>query len=209
MRETSKSIIRRSLDQRFAMKYLVGRGIDIGAGNDSIDHYTATFSLIESVRNWDLEDGDAVLMAGVADDSFDFVHSSHCLEHLADPYTALGNWIRICRPGGYLVIMVPDEDLYEQGVFPSTFSPPHLWTFTASKRESWSPRSINLLDLLGRFNDVVDVIRIELLDHAYLYGRDRFDQTQLPVTEAGIEFVLRKRTPEDIARKGVYPARNA
>src|SRR5690242_4475065 len=105
MRETSKSIIRRSLDQRFATKYLVGAGIDIGAGSDSLDHYTATFPLIESVRNWDMEDGDAMLMAGVPDDSFDFVHSSHCLEHLTDPYVALSNWIRICRPGGYLVIM--------------------------------------------------------------------------------------------------------
>lgn len=209
MRETSKSIVRRSLDQRFATKYLVGAGIDIGAGNDSIDNYGSLFPLLQSVRNWDLDDGDAATMAGVPDDSMDFVHSSHCLEHLSDPYLALSQWIRICRPGGYLIVVVPDEDLYEQGVFPSTFSPEHLWTFTISKRESWSPRSVNLLELLGRFDDAVDVIRIELLDHAYLYGRDRFDQTHLPITETGVEFVLRKRTPEDIKRKGVYPARNA
>jgi hypothetical protein len=45
------------------------------------------------------------------------------------------------------------------------------------------------------------------LDHAYIYGMQRFDQSQLPATETAIEFVLRKRTPEDIERKGTYPLR--
>jgi SAM-dependent methyltransferase len=205
MRETSKTIVRRSLDQRFATKYLVGDGIDIGAGPDSIGQYAALFPLMRAVRAWEVPDGDAMLMASVPDESLDFVHSSHCLEHLTDPYVALSNWIRICRPGGYVVVVIPDEDLYEQGVFPSTFSPGHQWTFTISKRQSWSPKSVNLLDLLGHFNDVADVVRIELLDHAYLYGHDRFDQSHLPVTETAIEFILRKRTPEDVERKGVYP----
>ncbi|MBM3546062.1 MAG: class I SAM-dependent methyltransferase [Alphaproteobacteria bacterium] len=207
MHEASKAIMRRSMDQRFATKYLVGDGIDIGAGPDSIGAYASLFPLVKSVRAWDMPDGDAMLMASVADASLDFVHSSHCLEHLEDPYVALGHWLRICRPGGYLVVIIPDEDLYEQGVFPSTFNPTHRWSFTISKRESWSPRSVNLLDLLGRFNDVADVIKVELLDHAYLYGMDRFDQTLMPVTEAAIEFVLRKRTPEDIQCRGIYPAR--
>jgi len=42
---------------------------------------------------------------------------------------------------------VPDEDLYEQGVFPSTFK----WTFTIGKAQSWCPKSINLIELLGHF----------------------------------------------------------
>jgi SAM-dependent methyltransferase len=209
MYESSKAVVRRSFDQRFTTRYLVGNGVDIGAGPDSIGNYASLFPLVKSVRAWDIPDGDAMLMASLADQSMDFVHSSHCLEHLDDPYVALSHWIRICRPGGYLVVIVPDEDLYEQGVFPSTFNPTHRWTFTISKRESWSPRSVNLLELLGRFNDVVDVVRVELLDHSYLYGANRFDQTLLPTTEAGIEFVLRKRMLEDLTRKGRYPAPDA
>jgi len=202
MLEASKSVMRRSHDHRFATRYLIGDGIDIGAGGDPIGNYASVFPLMKSVRAWDLADGDAMVMASVADASLDFVHSSHCLEHLEDPFVALSHWIRICRPGGHLVVVVPDEDLYEQGVFPSTFNPTHRWTFTISKRESWSPRSVNLLDLLGRFNDVADVVRLELLDHGYLYGVERFDQTMLPASEAAIEFVLRKRKPEDIERRG-------
>jgi SAM-dependent methyltransferase len=209
MHEASKATVRRSFDQRFTARYFVGEGIDIGAGSDSIASYAPLFPQAKSIRAWDLADGDAMLMASLADASVDFVHSSHCLEHLEDPYVALAHWIRICRPGGHLVVVVPEEDLYEQGVFPSTFNPTHRWTFTISKRESWSPRSVNLIDLLGRFNDVASVIRIELLDHSYLYGMDRFDQTMLPVTEAGIEFVLRKRSFAEIGRKGLYPAKDA
>ena len=128
MHETSKSILRRIFDQRFATRCLVGDGIDICAGADPVGNYGPLFPLVRSVRPWDVPDGDAMLMARVADASLDFVHSSHCQEHLADPYTALFHWIRICRPGGHLIVVVPDEDLYEQGVFPSTFNPDHKWT---------------------------------------------------------------------------------
>jgi ubiquinone/menaquinone biosynthesis C-methylase UbiE len=34
-------------------------------------------------------------MAGVVDGSVDFVHSSHCLEHMVDVRETLKNWIRI------------------------------------------------------------------------------------------------------------------
>ncbi|WP_269713426.1 methyltransferase domain-containing protein [Caulobacter sp. NIBR2454] len=205
MQETSKSIMRRSGDARFATRWLIGAGIDIGAGQDTIGNYGQLFPLMTSLRSWDLPDGDAMLMEGVADDSFDFVHSSHCLEHLVDPQVALAHWIRICKPGGHLVIMIPDEDMYEQGIFPSTFNDDHKWTFTTGKRESWSPRSINVMDLLSQFTHQVSVQKMEVLDACFLQGLVRFDQTVLVTGESAIEIVLRKRRPEEIARKGRYP----
>ena len=111
MYETSKSLIRRSYDKRFATRWLVGTGIDIGAGLDPLGVYAPLFPLMGPVRAWDMIDGDAMLMEGVADRSYDFVNSSHCLEHLADPGVSLQS--------GHLLIIVPDEDLYEQGVWPS------------------------------------------------------------------------------------------
>ncbi len=205
MHETSKSIIRRSADSRFATRWLIGAGIDIGAGQDSIGNYGQLFPLMTSLRSWDLPDGDAMLMEGVPDESFDFVHSSHCLEHLVDPLLALGHWIRICKPGGHVVIMIPDEDMYEQGIFPSTFNDDHKWTFTTGKRESWSPRSINVMDLLTQYTHLVSVQKMEVLDACFLQGLVRFDQTVLVTGESAIEIVLRKRRPEEIARKGRYP----
>lgn len=133
MFESSKSIIRRGHDRRFVSRYFIGEGIDIGAGTDSIGQYTHFFPLMGKVKAWDINDGDAMLMENVANETYDFVHSSHCLEHLVDPRTGLENWIRICKKGGHLILTIPDEDLYEQGIWPSTFNTDHKWSFTIGK----------------------------------------------------------------------------
>jgi SAM-dependent methyltransferase len=44
----------------------------------------------------------------VANSTYDFVLSSHNLEHFANPIKALFEWKRITRPGGALVLVVPD-----------------------------------------------------------------------------------------------------
>jgi SAM-dependent methyltransferase len=206
MQEASKAMVRRNFDARYATRWFVGAGVDIGCGNDSLGMFHQMLPMMTALRPWDLPDGDAMLMEGIADDSLDFVHSSHCLEHLQDPYVALQNWIRICKPGGHIVIMVPDEDLYEQGVFPSTFNDDHKWTFTVAKAQSWSPKSVNLTDLLARFADQVSVQKIEVLDAGFFFSAPRMDQTMLTTGEGAIEFVLRKRTPAEIAARGRYAA---
>ena len=150
MHETSKSIFHRLHDSRYATRYFVGDGdgIDIGSGPDPLSQYYEFFPQMKSCRSWDLKDGDAQKMKTVADGSFDFVHSSHCLEHMRKVDVALANWVRILKRGGHLVCMVPDEDLCERGVFPSTFNPDHKHTLTIHKKKSWSPVSVNLLDLI-------------------------------------------------------------
>ena len=44
----------------------------------------------------------------VAAASYDFVFSSHNLEHFANPVKALYEWKRVLRPGGALVLVLPD-----------------------------------------------------------------------------------------------------
>lgn len=208
MKETSKALIRRLHDSRYATRYFRGLGIDIGAGPDSLGIYYQQFPLMTGLKAWDLPDGDAQLMDGVEDNSYDFVHSSHCLEHLRDPVEAYANWIRICRPGGHIVVTVPDEDLYEQGVWPSNFNGDHKTTWTISKDSSWSPDSINVLDLLGQFRSQVQVIKVESVDASYIYDIHRVDQTFHSISECAIEFVVRKRTQQEIDRRGRLPRPN-
>ena len=203
MYECSKAVARRLHDSRFATRWFVGDGIDVGAGSDSLGNFRELFPLMRSCRAWDVPDGDAQTLPGVADESLDFVHSSHCLEHMREPAVALDHWIRVLRPGGHLVIIVPDEDLYEQGVFPSTFNSDHKWTFTIAKFASWSPRSVNVTDLMNGVSDRVQTVRIELLDATYRYvGVPRIDQTLTPVAESAIEIVARKWTADDLALRG-------
>jgi SAM-dependent methyltransferase len=206
MKECSKSIARRLNDSRFVRKYFVGRGVDIGGAPDPLRLYHEFFPLVTEIKTWDLDDGDAQFMAPVADGDFDFVFSSHCLEHLHDPAVGLANWLRIVKPGGYVVFAVPDEDLYEQGIFPSTFNRDHKGTFTIFKPRSWSSKSINVLDLVRQLGAAAAIEKIELLDETYRFRLPRYDQTMTPVGECGIEVVIRKRTPEEIAAGGRRPS---
>jgi SAM-dependent methyltransferase len=46
-------------------------------------------------------------LAPVADSAYDFVLSSHNLEHFANPVKALKEWQRVLKPGGALVLALP------------------------------------------------------------------------------------------------------
>ena len=206
MKETSKSVMRRLHDSRFVSRFFVGEGIDVGCGADPISLYAELFPLMKTVKAWDVADGDAQFLASVKDETFDFVHSSHCLEHLIDPKVALENWFRVLKPGGTLIMLLPDEDLYEMGSFPSRVNPDHKWTFTLYKESSWSARSINVVDLIKGLGGHVQPVKLELLDASHRYSLPAMDQTLTPVGECAIEVVLRKRHPGEITARGRLPS---
>lgn len=200
MKECSKSILRRLSNPNFIRLYFKGKGIDIGGKPDPLALYIELFPLVTEIYIWDKDDGDAQFVSTVKDCYYDFVHSSHCLEHLEDPYEGLNNWVRILKPNGYLIITVPDEDMYEQGNFPSKFNKDHKWTFTIYKKDSWSCKSINLIDLFKSI-DNISIEKIELLNSTYREFSD-YDQTLSPVTESGIEIIVRKTTDKEKKNKG-------
>lgn len=53
---------------------------------------------------------EAVALTGLPDAGFDFIASSHCLEHVANPLRALREWHRLTRPGGHLILVLPDPE---------------------------------------------------------------------------------------------------
>jgi SAM-dependent methyltransferase len=191
--ETGKAVARRTHDHRFATRYYVGRGCDIGAGNDSLAYYQHLFPLMTEVVSWDKEQGDAQYMSGVPDASFDWVNSSHCLEHLHDSRAALHNWIRITKPGGHIIVVVPDAQLYEHGMWPSVRNPDHKWSFAISEIRH-EEGCLSLLFMLGLIPEV-EVLKIELLDRGFRYGVDQlmYDQSALTCCEPAIEFILRRK----------------
>src|SRR3546814_4982447 len=93
-------------EPNFARRWFVGAGLDIGGKPDPLSLYLEFFPLMTSCRVWDWEDGDAQDLAGVPEESLDFVHSSHCLEHLREPKAGLAAWFRALRPGGFLVVTI-------------------------------------------------------------------------------------------------------
>lgn len=144
--------------QSFKDRYLQGRVIDIGAGRDVVTPTAEAF---------DLEHGDAnrILQYREAG-AYDAVHSSHCLEHMQDPPAALLQWWGLLRPGGHLIVVVPEESLYEQGYWPSPFNPDHKATFRLRTTATWSPVSHDIAQLCAALPGA-ELLEAELQDQGY------------------------------------------
>ena len=193
--EATKALNRRIKEDIYKNKFFVGSGIDVGAGSDCLEIHKNVFTNMISCRGWDIGDGNAQYLEGIPDNNYDFLHSSHCLEHMYDPHIALQNWVRVVKLGGHIVITIPDEDLYEQGIFPSTFNGDHKATFSIWKSHTWSPVSINVTDLIKVVPNCRP-IRILFNDEHFEYNKineERYDQTGGPA-ECSIEFILRKES---------------
>lgn len=122
MNETSKSHHARLRNGDY--QFLRGHVLDVGAGPDALKLPPPS-----TVRGWDLEDGDAQYLEGLKDGSFDAVFSSHCLEHLTHVPTALSNWARVCKEGGYVYAVTPSFAFYERMQWPSPYNPDHKASF--------------------------------------------------------------------------------
>lgn len=155
MDETAKTLRLFSAEE---LARLSGKGIDIGAG---------VWPVRPDVQSFDQVHGDAnYITRHVEAAGYDYVFSSHCLEHMRDPDHALQEWWKLVKPGGSMLLVVPDEDLYEQGYWPSLFNKDHKFTFTISKQQSWSPVSRNLLDM-ARALPGAELISIRVQDAGY------------------------------------------
>lgn len=121
------------LENGFFDKYMnhKGVGLDIGfKGNDNPNG--------ESILPWaigvdkDYPGYDGTILP-FEDKSQDFVYNSHVLEHIEDWQTSIQEWFRVLKVGGYLVIVVPHQWIYEKKVsLPSRFNADHKRFYTAS-----------------------------------------------------------------------------
>lgn len=119
-----------------------GKALDIGCGDDPID--PELWSNITSLTTFDVpgseadKRGDANKLHDYFEpESFDLIHSSHCLEHMElGPIVVLERWARLLKSGGHMVIVVPDFDLYELSQWPSKFGSGHNWAFSCWRRTS-------------------------------------------------------------------------
>jgi SAM-dependent methyltransferase len=52
---------------------------------------------------------DATDLLSIQPQAYDFVFSSHCLEHIANPLKAIKEWFRVLKNHGYLVLILPEK----------------------------------------------------------------------------------------------------
>jgi SAM-dependent methyltransferase len=181
MKDTTKAIIRRSKESGFWSGVLGGYGIDVGCGDDP-----APFAAV----HFDKKNGDAnKLHEYFSTNEFNYLHASHCLEHMDNPMEALGSWIKVVKPRGYLVIVVPDWCLYEGMIWPSRYNPDHKSTWSMWLPNSPAPYHVRIRDLAQFY----DVIYAQVIDTNYDYKvGTTVDQTLDPRVEAAIEFIIKK-----------------
>ncbi len=162
MKESSKT--REVRSEQFFSNYLNGKVIDIGGGSDAVTKNAEVF---------DWEQGDAQHILKYRDkESYDCVYSSHCLEHMNDVPLALSQWWELVKPGGYMIIVVPHEDLFEQKIWPSVLATGlhgHLATFRLKTKETWSPVSYDVFEIANTLTNSL-IISSEIQDLNYDYG---------------------------------------
>lgn len=185
-KEAYKSMDRRHANGDFT-RYFKGAGLDVGCGN----------ACMMGATPYDKEDGDATFLNEYDSGSFDWVHSSHCLEHLENPYAGLMNWFRVLRRGGHLIVTVPDWVLYEHRCWPSRFNGDHKFAFTLDPWERknnpqvlWVPEFIK--EALSPLH--YRVHRMQINDKGYDYGDKEFRDQSAGATGAQceIEFIVEK-----------------
>lgn len=138
----------RRLREGFFDKYCCGQGLDIGFGGDLVAN---------NCIGYDFEHGDAAFIEKHKPISFDYVYSSHTLEHIVDPESALVNWWQLVKPGGYLILYLPHRDLYEKKrELPSRWNSDHKHFFVLENDDL--PHTIGLLSLIKRSLENYEII---------------------------------------------------
>lgn len=102
-------------------RHCIGCGVDIASNGDPVVPWAMNFELPEAefaVYNSGHKPLGPVQLSGFADrlpfnnDSLDFVYSSHLLEDFEDWTPVLQEWVRVLKPGGKLIILIPDRELW-------------------------------------------------------------------------------------------------
>ncbi|MDQ8193291.1 class I SAM-dependent methyltransferase [Coraliomargarita sp. SDUM461004] len=124
------------------LQYCVGDGLDLGYGGDPISESAICMDLPKKYAAYQSHPqhlhGDARDLHWFRDDVLDYVYSSHVLEDFEDTESVLKEWLRVVRPGGSVVLFLPDEQTYRKhcmslGKPPNEhhihefFGPKYLW----------------------------------------------------------------------------------
>ena len=138
---------------RRAFRLCRGFGLEIGALHDPFDLDARVLRLDrmdrEGLRRWYGDDPRAARIRRVdvvaarppydffCDGVFDFVVSSHVLEHMPNPGLAVEEWLRIARPGGVVFAVIPNrEKTFDR---PRATTPPEVMLAAWEAREPDAP----------------------------------------------------------------------
>jgi SAM-dependent methyltransferase len=177
--EESRKTYQEKINSGFFNKYMSGRGAEIGYAG----YIRNVVPILDTTDGYDLStpgyDGKTI---PVPDEFYDYVYSSHTLEHIENYKQTINEWMRVVKPGGYIITVVPHRDLYEKKLtLPSNFNGDH--------KRFYSPSS-----LLKEFEDSLPINSFRV---RHLKDNDEgHDYTQHPeqhsIGHYEIELVIQK-----------------
>jgi len=110
-RKLTFKLVRKHITHMLISRYCKGNGIEIGPGSVPYGRRSNTIYL-DKYKHFQHKPLKLDIVSDAAniprpDNSFDFLISSHCLEHHADTLKVLHEWIRVIKPGGILFLILP------------------------------------------------------------------------------------------------------
>jgi SAM-dependent methyltransferase len=113
-----------SKHRHLVSQYCFGNGVDLGSSGDPVVPWAIQVDLpAAQYRHYNTTRPDAMIQwRGTAldlpfkDATLDWVHASHLLEDWPDWGPPLREWDRVLKPGGYMLIAVPDHARFRAAV---------------------------------------------------------------------------------------------
>ena len=83
----------------------------IFSNNTVWSKHGSAYRYIDDVRIGKVFINDATDLNTIASASYDFLFASHSLEHIANPLKALKEWVRVVKPGGSIILILPEKTM--------------------------------------------------------------------------------------------------
>ncbi|MCK9450770.1 MAG: class I SAM-dependent methyltransferase [Bacteroidales bacterium] len=136
------------------------------------------------LKNFQIEAEDVSKISSMAEDQFDLVTLFHVLEHVAEPKNMVSEILRILKPGGRLVIALPNNASWDAKYYVEYWAawdvPRHLFHF--------NPKSISFF--MNRFPLKEEMIKPMVWDAFYVsLLSEKFKGKSMPLARAAFRGV--------------------
>lgn len=148
--------------REFAQEVCKGNGVDIGCNRDKWS-FPGAFPVDPLLNQYNaLNLPDKIYWHKESyvkeETGFDYIHSSHCLEHLEHPYTALNYWHSRLKTGGVVFLYLPDFSqhywrpwLKQNSEHVHSFTPEIIRAYFTDQPELWKNVFVSGVDLNNSF----------------------------------------------------------
>jgi len=130
----------RRLEFNQVINYTKGVGVDIGCGLNKIHSCAIGIDFRLGDKDFGYPFGanikcsrnnECLQLPFFSDECLDFAFSSHCLEHFSNPRKSIQEMLRVLKPGGNLVLILPDMRYYPRKG-EAEANPDHEWDCSPS-----------------------------------------------------------------------------